>query len=198
MKYLDQIKASFDSIEETRKPLLKPLINYIQNKKERNEACDLVFICTHNSRRSHFSQIWAQIAIDHYALDFIHTYSGGTEATAFNIRAVNALKNAGLKIEIDHPDNINPVYTIHYGDGKTMEAFSKTFDDASNPQDNFAAVMTCDDVDQNCPTVLGAETRIPLYYIDPKITDDSLKETETYRERCKQIATELFYVFSQI
>jgi len=198
MKYIDQIIANFDTIEESRKSLLSHLIKYIQEKKDMEAPCELILICTHNSRRSHFSQIWAQIATDYYGLDFVNTYSGGTEATAFNIRAVNALKSAGLSIDVDDPEKDNPTYTIHYGEGKQMQAFSKTFDHPSNPQEKFAAVMTCDHVDENCPVVAGAEARIPLYYIDPKITDDSLKETETYRQRCLQIATELFYVFSQV
>jgi len=198
MKYIDQIIANFDTIEESRKSLLSHLIEYIQEKKDMEVPCELILICTHNSRRSHFSQVWAQIAADYYGLDFVNTYSGGTEATAFNIRAVNALKSAGLSIDVDDPEKDNPTYTIHYAEGKQMQAFSKTFDHPSNPQEKFAAVMTCDHVDENCPVVAGAEARIPLYYIDPKITDDSLKETETYRQRCLQIATELFYVFSQV
>jgi len=198
MTYIDHIKSNFNTITEERKQLLAPLLAYIKEKKEKKKNCKLLLICTHNSRRSHFSQIWAQIAADHYGCDFVTTYSGGTEATAFYTRAVKTLQTVGLQIDVDDLSKPNPVYNIHYGNAKAIKAFSKTFNHESNPQQNFAAIMTCDHVDQNCPFVPGAETRIPLYYIDPKVSDNTPEEAETYLERCLQIATEFFYVFSQV
>ena len=58
--------------------------------------------------------------------------------------------------------------------------------------------MTCSDADQNCPVVLGAEKRISLPYVDPKISDGTPEESKVYDERCLQIAIEQLYVFSKI
>lgn len=198
MTYIDSIKANFSSITEERKLLFSPLIKYIKQKKEQDKNCDLILICTHNSRRSHFAQIWAQIAADYYGLSFVTTFSGGTEATAFNPRAVKALQTIGLQIGVDDCSKPNPIYTIQRENGKTMNAFSKAFDHDTNPQQKFAAVMTCDHADENCPFVPGAEVRIPLYYQDPKESDDTAEESKTYAARSLQIATEFFYIFSQV
>ena len=46
--------------------------------------------------------------------------------------------------------------------------------------------------------LLGAEKRIPITFEDPKAFDNTPQQAEKYNERSLQIATELFYVFSQI
>jgi hypothetical protein len=72
----------FTSICEERKLILQTLINYVQAKLEKNESVNLNFICTHNSRRSHLSQIWAQTAAAYYNIPKVFCFSGGTEETA--------------------------------------------------------------------------------------------------------------------
>ena len=58
--------------------------------------------------------------------------------------------------------------------------------------------MTCSQADAGCPFIAGAEKRIPITFEDPKAFDNTPKQAEKYNERSLQIATELFYVFSQI
>ncbi len=189
-KYIKEMISDFDSIPSVRKNKLLEVADYIQMKLENDDVAKLNFICTHNSRRSHLAQIWTSIAAHYYGIENIKTYSGGTEATAFNPRAVKAIQGAGFKVE--DPGGENPKYQIFYSeDAKPMICFSKKFDDSSNPDKNFAAVMTCSDADANCPFVPGAEFRKPITYRDPK-------ESETYDERCRQIATEMFYKLSQL
>ena len=195
---INKAKLDFDSISEERKEVLRTLTEYIKVKSEKDEEINLTFICTHNSRRSHMSQIWAQTAAEYYNIDNVFTYSGGTEATAFNSRAVKALKKAGFDIEKTGEDS-NPVYLVNYGKGKNpLKCFSKKYSDEFNPQENFAAVMTCSDADEACPVVFGAESRFSTPFEDPKKFDDTDKEEMMYDERCKQIATELLYVFSSV
>lgn len=184
------------SIPEGRKPILNDLIDYIQLRVNSNESVRLNFICTHNSRRSQFSQIWAQIAAYAYGIE-VACYSGGTEATAFNERAVASIKRAGF--EVSTSGGHNPVYEVKYTEEvPALTMFSKTFDDSSNPDTGFAAIMTCSDADENCPFIPGTDSRIPLRYEDPKAFDGTDLEAEKYDERSMQIATELFYVFSKI
>ena len=71
-------------------------------------------------------------------------------------------------------------------------------DDDFNPKSDFAAIMTCSQADEGCPFVPGAEKRIPITYEDPKAFDGTPEQAQKYRERSEQIATEMFYVFSQI
>lgn len=196
--YIESLVADMDAIPQERKNQLKKIALFVQTKKQSGEPANLTFICTHNSRRSHLSQIWAATAAAYYGIeDGINTYSGGTEATAFNPRAVAAIERAGFKVE--NPGGDNPHYRVTYADGAPqMECFSKKYDDPSNANENFAAVMTCSDADKNCPFIPGASLRVPIPYVDPKEADGTDQEAATYDERCKQIATEMFYIMSQV
>lgn len=197
-QYIDDVVDSFSSIPEMRKLKLEEVAVYVSDLKKQGKAVDLTFICTHNSRRSHFSQIWSQTAAFYYGLDDITCYSGGTEATAFNIRAVKAIKRCGFQVSTDVIGE-NPVYVLKYSESAAeMEAFSKVYNDPYNPQFAYAAIMTCSDADENCPVVIGADKRFPITYTDPKQKDDTPEETADYDMRCKQIATEMFYIFSQV
>jgi len=60
------------------------------------------------------------------------------------------------------------------------------------------ALMCCDDADQSCPHVPGALARIALHYVDPKVSDDRADEAATYDARSQQIASEMFYLISQL
>lgn len=183
-------------IREERKAILQVLIDYIQQKVDQNQEINLNFICTHNSRRSQFSQIWGKVAAAYHGLD-INSYSGGVEVTAFNERAVASIKRFGFKVSKE--GNGNPKYFVFFSDHEDpIVAFSKVFDDAANATKNFAAVMTCSHADENCPFIPGTEARIPVRYEDPKAFDDTEQETEMYDMRSLQIASELLYVFSRI
>lgn len=183
-------------ISEERNEVLEPLIQYVQDKVHMNKVVNLNFICTHNSRRSQFSQIWAQTAADYYGIP-ANCYSGGVEVTAFNQRAVDSIKRSGFRVSSKGMEN--PVYFIFNSDDvQPIIAFSKLFNDAINNTKQFAAVMTCSHADENCPFIPGTEQRIPVRYDDPKEFDDTPVESEMYDKRSKQIASEMFYVFSKI
>jgi protein-tyrosine phosphatase/arsenate reductase len=187
----------FDEISEGRKSVLKQLSAYIQDKKDKKEAIHLVYICTHNSRRSHFGQVWGAVAAAYYGFDNVHTYSGGTETTAFNPNAIQALRSTGFHIVSDGAAE-NPKYTVSFGEEKRVLCFSKVFDDLSNPSSSFAAIMTCSHAEHNCPFVPGTEKRIGITYDDPKEFDGTELQDSKYLERSNQIAMECLYVFSHI
>lgn len=195
--YIHTIKDNASDISEERKHKLTQLADYIRTKKESGEPTKLTFICTHNSRRSHLCQIWSAVMADYLGLDHIETYSGGTEATAFNPRAVAAIQRVGFKVK--DPGGENPRYNVFFDEDKEpLICFSKTYDDSYNPRNDFAAVMTCTDADENCPVIPGAEKRFSIPYVDPKESDDTPREKETYDERCRQIATEMYYLMYRI
>jgi arsenate reductase len=196
--YVSQLLAEEDTISEERKGQLQNIAKYIEEKAKSNSPVNLTFICTHNSRRSHLSQIWAQTAAVYYSIPNVHCFSGGTEATAFNHRSVKALRTAGFKID-QLDESKNPKYKVYFdADNNYMEGFSKKFSDKSNPQNDFVALMTCSHADQACPLVPGAASRFAIPYLDPKVADNTPNEEKKYNERCKQIATEMFYLFSNV
>ena len=188
----------FAMIPQERKQLLQPLIDYVQEKISMQEKIKLNLICTHNSRRSHLAQIWAQAAAAYYGIPQVYCYSGGTEATAMFPVVGETLKQSGFKIQTLATGS-NPIYAVKYaGNEHPVIAFSKTYYDDFNPEEGFAAIMTCSQADGGCPFIAGAEKRIAITYEDPKAFDGSPEEAERYNVRSLQIATEMFYVFSQI
>jgi len=198
-QFCDDRVAEFSSISEERKLLLSKLSNYISEKSKADEVINLVYICTHNSRRSHFGQVWAHIASRYFDVKNVFTFSGGTEATAFNINAINALKRVGFEISSEDSISSNPRYHLRFDDSEApIICFSKVYNHAENPSSAFAAIMTCSDAEQNCPFIPGVELRIGTTYDDPKAFDNSPEQDERYSERCAQIAREILYVFSLI
>ena len=197
---IEDIISSLDieSISNERKKTLNPLIDFIQNKVNKKQDIRINFICTHNSRRSHLSQVWAQTMAYYFNIKNVYCYSGGTESTALFPVVVETLKTSGFKIN-KIADTNNPIYSIKYSENEyPIIGFSKKVEDNFNPKSDFAAVMTCSQADKGCPIINGAEKRIPITYEDPKAFDNTSLQTEKYNERSLQIATELKYIFSQI
>lgn len=196
-KILQKVHALLTvELPSVRMEILQPLIAFVQSKVDRNEYARLNFICTHNSRRSQFAQIWAQTAADFFGVP-VACLSGGVEVTAFDARAVGALERIGFDVESGSGEN--PMYVVrHSPGGDGMCAFSKLFDHYANADGSFAAVMTCAHADENCPVIPGAAVRLAVRYKDPKAFDDTHEEAARYDECSDQIAAEMFYVFSQI
>ena len=193
----DQLSQQFESISSDRKVLLEKISSYIQQKKDAKSPIQLIYVCTHNSRRSHFGQIWAAVAAEYFGVNEVSTFSGGTEATAFNPNAIQALRSLGFEVtEMDM--TFNPKYEVDFGSPKPSVCFSKVYDNASNPTSNFAAIMTCGDAEENCPFIPGVELRIGTTYEDPKVFDGTEIQNEKYIERALQIGLETLYVFSKI
>lgn len=193
--YLDELLPGIASIPQERKTLLTRLSTFIAHQRKEDKPVQLNFICTHNSRRSHISQIWAATAAAYFGIKGVQCFSGGTEATAFNPRAVAAMLRVGFKIE--NPGGDNPHYRVSFSaDAPELECFSKVYDDPFNPKTNFAAVMTCSHADENCPFIPGA-TRISITYEDPKVADDTPEETTRYDERVRQIGCEMFFAMKE-
>lgn len=197
---IQSLVQSFDfaSLSKDRKDILQPLIDFVQQKSDQHQEIRLNLICTHNSRRSHLAQVWAQTATYYYGIQNVFCYSGGTEATVLYPKVAETLVQSGFKI-MKLSENNNPVYAIKFaGNQAPIVGFSKTYDDDFNPENEFAAIMTCSQADGGCPFIAGAEKRIAVMYDDPKAFDNTEQQSEKYNERSVQIATEMFYVFSQI
>lgn len=185
-------------VAEERKVVLQPLVEYIQKKVNSNDEIRLNFICTHNSRRSHLSQIWAQTLAFQFGIKNVFCYSGGTEATSMFPKVGETLVNQGFQIQKVSEEQ-NPVYAVKFDVNQhPIICFSKTYFDDFNPKANFGAIMTCSNADEGCPMVFGAEARFPIKYDDPKAFDGTEVMNEKYAERSLQIASEMYFVFSQI
>lgn len=186
------------TISEERKAILRPLVDIVQSKVSGGQEIRINFICTHNSRRSHLSQVWAQTLAAYFNINKVTCYSGGTEATALFPMVAETLKKQGFEI-LQLSDTNNSVYAIKYAENELpVIGFSKKLDDDFNPKSAFIAIMTCDSANEACPFVPGAEKRIPIMFEDPKAFDNTPQQAQKYIERSEQIATEMYYIFSQI
>ncbi len=198
-KYVNTLESEFQDISPERIVALNQLGDYIIEEGKKEGPIQLVFICIHNSRRSHFGQVWAATAAYFFGLDNIATFSGGTGSTAFNPRAVEAFKRTGFEVSILDENNGNPEYSFKGGDELVIQPlFSKKYNDPPNPASDFTAIMVCSQADEACPFVPGASARFAITYDDPKIFDGTVQESEKYDERCRQIAREIFYTMNYV
>lgn len=197
--YVEEVINQLEEVPRERKQILDQIAGDVAARltSEKGEAW-LIYICTHNSRRSHMAQLWAQTAACYYGLDQVNTYSGGTESTVCNIRTVSALRRAGFSIATAEAGD-NPLYLFQFSDEwLPMKAYSKIYNQGQNPKDDFIALMCCSQADMSCPIVDGATSRYAIHYVDPKSCDDTDEEVMAYDSRCREIAREMFYLMSQV
>jgi arsenate reductase len=193
----EQLKL-FDLITEERMARLVHLAGDIAGRYSSEEQLGIIFICTHNSRRSQMSQLWAQLAVAYFHLEGIICYSGGTMVTNFHPMAVSAMEQAGFRIWVQIPGS-NPVYRADFpGARGDIRLFSKKYTDPPNPARGFISVMNCSEADEACPVVHGAVSRHALPYEDPKVHDGTGREREGYSGTSLRIAGEMLFLFSRV
>jgi arsenate reductase (thioredoxin) len=189
-----EIVAESSKLSDDRKTVLAPMAEYISQKLRSEREVEILFVCTHNSRRSQFSQFWVTVAADYYQLKHVHVASCGTTETACNPRTVASLRRFGVSV-VKTSEGDNPTYLAQFSDDSPpVKLFSKALGHPSLPKGEFLAAFCCDDADKVCPHVPNAAVRVPLHYVDPKVHDDQPREPVAYDERSLQIAAEMFYV----
>jgi arsenate reductase len=168
----------------------------------------VIVVCTGNSRRSILGSTMGNLAAAYWGMPEVRFHSGGTDPTAFNTRTIAALRRIGVEVvptgeeaPRGEPEVANPTYRVRWGvpgepPMETVE-FSKRYDDPSNPQSGFAALMVCDEADAGCPTVRGASLRLSLPFADPKRYDDTPEEAARYDERRDDLGRLMAWVMEQ-
>lgn len=195
--FFEEAKRSL-TLSETREQLLFEIADAITDEYLDREKLNLNFICTHNSRRSQFAQVWAFYAVHYFDIPNIQSLSGGTEATAFHRNTVRALQQSGFEFHVENFSHQNPRYLISFeGAEQPLTGFSKTFDDPHNTYP-YIAITTCDSADENCPFIPDALERFHLGFEDPKRSDDNDDTKEVYLACCNQIAGELYILFEEV
>ena len=190
-------KASYQ-LPDDRQSVLDDAAKNIAAVLEDHGEVELACICTHNSRRSHLTQIWATVAAADAGVRGVRCVSGGTESTACNPRIVATLRRAGFAVAAEDVTLDNPRYWLQYAsDQPSLRLYSKRFDDATS-SDHFVALMCCSDADERCPVIPGAAARVPLHYVDPKMADGTEVESATYDESRDRIAAEMFYLMRAV
>lgn len=198
-EYTSTIPSEFNKIPGERKELLEELGEYILEKSTQKSGSQLLFICTLNSRRSQFAQVWAQAAAYHYKLKKVSTFSGGESETAINFRILEALRKAGFEITASEVYSQNPVYLLSMGRRyPDVFIFSKKYDYWNNPDMNYASIICSNDLYEVNFQPSGADETIYLPYEDIQIFDSSSNSYLRNDEICRQIAREMFYLMDYV
>ncbi|MGY6649991.1 hypothetical protein [Wenyingzhuangia sp. IMCC45574] len=186
------------NLANNREILLEKIANKIADTIKEKGNVNINFICTHNSRRSQFSQIWAYYAMEYFGIDTGNSFSSGTAVTAFHGNTIKALEHCGFKFSLEEFSHKNPKYIINYkGATKEVLGFSKLIENEIN-QSPFIAITTCDHADKNCPVIIDAEERFHLPYADPKTSDGASDQKETYINSSMLIAGEIGFIFKKV
>lgn len=196
--WLEERKAEFGQIEEDRKKLLMSMGGSFYEKLKKQERINLLFVCTHNSRRSQMAQALMQAASDYYHIVGIQPLSAGTKETAFHPYAIKALRSSGFLIKQVEAGS-NPVYEVKLNANTAVgDMFSKALDHISVPVKDFVAVMVCDQADAECPFVPGADSRFSVHYEDPGKNDRHPDPLGFYKQTLRNIGREMMFLASSI
>lgn len=197
-KNIEVLNKNFSSIDPDRIATLDLFAQSVKKALADKNSADVVFICTHNSRRSQIAQAWLLAAANYYGVNGLNSYSGGVGVTAFYTGAREALKQVGFEVTTTDTAT-NPKVELKSADSdEPLVMFSKNFADAPNPKSGFIAVMVCSHADEACPFVAGAAKRISLPYLDPKRFDGQAIAPDEYLKTVNEIGTEILYVVSKL
>lgn len=148
LSYIDHLVIP--DIPPLRREELDRLAGWIRTRLRAGQPADVVFICTHNSRRSQMAQVWTDVLARMFGVTGIRAWSGGTVSTAFHPYAIGALERAGFKVT--QTGGSNPRYQVFPGEeASPLVCWSKVYDDAAYAFGDFAAVMVCSEADKGCP-----------------------------------------------
>lgn len=184
--------------DQTRKSRLIAIAKEIASSYvHNNNQINIVFICTHNSRRSQLGQVWSFFAARYFSLN-INAFSGGTEATTFHRNTVQTLKKVGFRFTVEEFCHQNPVFRIWFDENEaSLLVFSKRYDHPMN-KTPYLVLTTCDGANENCPLIPNAMGRFHLPYKDPKLSDQTSEQEATYLRINSKIAAEMYFLFANV
>ena len=151
-----------------------------------NKTRSIVFLCTHNSRRSQICEVWGKVFAEIYRKK-ININSAGAFKTVVHSQVYESIVKCGLIV-----NNKKEIFF----DKKKFKLNSKTTD--SITMKNFIAVMTCSDAEKSCPHDPKSIRNIKMFFNDPRIYDETDKMSREYLKTTTYIAEELNYIFKNI
>lgn len=192
-----QLIKNFELISEERRAQLNEIGDFLLSQRSDTSVFNTLFVCTHNSRRSHITDVWFKFGAVYFGLSQFESYSGGVETTAFHPNAIAALERAGFTITYNKKVK-NPAVSITPGNFPVWHMKSKEYSHQVNPRTNFVAIMVCSEADKSCPVVKGALGRFALPYEDPRYFDNTPSQDLKYDETVALIGREMLYLTSYL
>ena len=204
--YCERLLTTACDLSEPHRSAVRQVGDWIHQRRSKGLTANVIVVCTGNSRRSSLGSTLGNVAAAFQGDTGIQFFSGGTAPSAFNPRTIRTLREIGVRIEeqseVAPPGpagELNPRYLVSWGRGASdsIPEFSKRYDDVSNPQLDFCAIMVCTDADEHCPVVLGASLRVSMPFEDPKEYDDLPCEAAAYADRRDQIGRAMLLILGQ-
>lgn len=192
---ITQFEKEDHHIDPKRKDQIQGIAETLKQQHS-SRPHQLIFVCTHNSRRSIFGQVWATVLANYYEIP-LESYSGGTEVTSINDNALTCLSHLGFVVQKTQKTG-NPIVEVRYGNSNIIRCFSKLYNDAENPSKNFFAVMLCEHAAENCPFIPNALKRFNLTYPDPKQFDGTPHQDGEYKKVALKVGQELSFLMRQL
>ena len=146
----------------------------------------VVLLCTHNSRRSQYCEIWSKYFSSTYK-NKINFFSAGLVKTTVHKQIYRSLERVGIEVDKNSSVNIENI---------TIAPFSKTLSDINKKQ--FISIMTCSDSEKSCPVDPRSLINLQLFYDDPKRYDNTPEEAEEYDKTSFMIACEINFILKNI
>ena len=193
--YARNLYPDYNSIPEERKRIIEELASYIRGNIQTGVKTELLFVGTNNSTRSQFAYVWAITAAYYYGVKNLSFFSGGTSPSPIDMHTLLALEDAGF-IAYKLNQNGETSYEIKYTYNlEPIRIWSKKYNEKGQPTINFASIVVCANADINLPVIKGTNFRTSLHYFDPKAYQNTAEVMDQYKEKCRNVALEMFYLF---
>jgi protein-tyrosine-phosphatase len=191
-QYVTKQRRQLGRIAGVHATSIAVVAQHIVRNLEARGQLTLVFGCTHNSRRSILSEVWA-----HVALAGVHprlrALSAGSDPQGVAPGTLGALARAGFTISADEQRG----WVATAGDLR-LALRSKRFADLELSDVGFGLVVNCSVLDESCPTVPGSFFRTPLIFDDPRAADGTLSADAAYDRCCAEIARTQFALADEV
>jgi hypothetical protein len=197
-EYVRDFPKEFRKIPEERRFRLNEMVYFLEGQYQNNAPWQITFISTNESTVGQMAKAWSKAAAYYFGFKNFEPYSGGIKPGEISVRTIVALEKAGFIVYKSHINEVD-VYRIKYSFNlEPVIAFPKKINHTKNPGNNFMAVILDGNADLNINNVRGTYDRLFLEYEDPKGYEGSDLENQKFNESCRQVAVEMFYVFSQL
>lgn len=186
----------FNSFSKKRLKILDQLMVYLKELVAKKLELNVIFVCTHNSRRSQFAQFWLDTFLHNFGIENYNIFSAGTVETEVHKNVISVIEHYGFTVTKDSEIN-NKKYKIALGKGYEINLFSKEITSVLEAGlGSFVLIFVCDSAYENCPFVIENQKHFSLTFEDPGRYDEDLNALEYYQKCAYKIAAEMHYLAS--
>ncbi len=197
-EYIRNFPKELRKIPEERRYRLNEIVYFLEDQQQNRAPWQVTFISSNESAAGQMALAWSRAAAYYFGFTDFTPNSGGMVPEQIPVSAILSLEKAGFiiyKAPIGGIDVYRVKYTYNL---EPLVMFPKKIDHVKNPANSFMAVVLDSNAELNIKNIRGTYNRLFLEYEDPSGYVGSDMEKEKFDELCRQVAVEMFYVFSQL